>query len=404
MLLIVLIFFSFRLPHFSVIIVIFGEFLYLLLQKLNVVVGFTLISLFATFILLVRYAIKNKSLSRIDLKLIYLTLIIISSSVIGIQNYSIVEVLLGLKVFIFPIVIHLIFKSLEYNQLRLISKIFFILFSINLVFAMIEYNSTALEFLTNNSYFHYGTNIRELNGHIRAPGLMRTNVYLGMTSAYFLLGLITFGFSNKKLISKSTAILLAIITISLLILSISRTSLVIILVGLTTIAYRNRKFGYKLILTLASTITFVLYLGIGGVSTDSFFARIRVWRLVISDAGLLGHGLGSFGSSTFSRFYSSSFTGADSTMDYLNFSDNNYLSLIFQFGYFPAICLLVIIAIWMRNLYKLSGAKTRSFILSVFFASVVAAFVTDIWEYWPALGMCSFWFQYAKLEEGEFKK
>ncbi len=228
----------------------------------------------------------------------------------------------------------------------------------------------------------YGTNIRQYEGELRAPGLFTTNYALGAFAG--VLGALAFvwwpvlGLSRWDRIWRWVAIAASS---ACLVLSIYRTGILVLLFSLAlwiAISEEGRSaFGRRLLGGIAGAVAVAYVLSAGFGSAASLEDRTRVWSRVLAqyDLEILGHGLGFSGAASSSRFAIDRVT-----------VDNYYLSLALQLGVFaaPLLFLMALSTLWMLRHARRVPILRAGIVLA---ACLVGFLFVDFWEYTAAMAL-----------------
>lgn len=218
---------------------------------------------------------------------------------------------------------------------------------------------------------------------------MRSNVYLGLAAAAFLLGYwltskeLRQSFVNSKLVSAA-----GLSSLIAVVLSTTRSAVVLLLVGLLlSVGIKGtwQKAAYVVLASIG-----VVYIGAGNVS--SFLERIQVWGSVLQTADFFGGGWGSAGSASYSAFNFGQ--GA--------FSDNAFLSWIQQLGLPVSVLLVIALAIFTQTAVDAKRLPTKQ-VKIVATSLVVTAMVIEIWDYWPVFLSTALWLRFQACQTTEIQ-
>ena len=299
---------------------------------------------------------------------------------VGVFKVGIVNATLGLKVFILPLLLYYLARNSTPKSLQMIFRFLGFSLIINALVTVFEV-VLGVDYLTSHfSSFVYGTTVRQIGSALRAPGLTRSNEYLGLTAAVFLILLI-----NRKVQERSKVDFefLIYLTAGLIcvFLSTSRSAFVLLTLGLLLISGSPSLLGklFRRVLFPVAVLvtTFFILLPQVHVISD----RRSVWQNVLSQVGMIGNGFGSIGSATGSRYSTTgsfSYTIGNSAVV---FSDNYYVSILYQLGILIGsfAILLILIGAIAGSLNQASFSKSYS--RGILVSLLVTGFFIDIGEY-----------------------
>ena len=149
-----------------------------------------------------------------------------------------------------------------------------------------------------------------------------------------------------------------------------------ILIG-STKSIATKVFQRVLVPIVIVYVTFKIYVP----KVNVLSSRTLVWNDILTSSNLVGHGFGSIGSATSSRFSTvATFNYAIGNSSAV-FSDNYYVSLIYQFGKIlgPMLVAAILIILILKPL-RFSGFL-KNYNRSIAIALMLAAFFVDIGEY-----------------------
>lgn len=220
----------------------------------------------------------------------------------------------------------------------------------------------------------YGTEVREFGAStLRAPALAGDNAAAGIAAAALLVWVLAMR-DDHQLVGNPLRGLAAASSGIVLVLSTSRSGLALLVVAAASLALSkgspgNRQWS-RVLIAFVAVVGFVAY---GLTSSTSLAARLDVWR-GLTNSGLtwFGHGLGSVGAATYSRFSSWS----------PQFADNYWLSVYLQFGLWGT----VMTVWWLGRALALLGPRLRrqpeAGALCALAASVaLTSIFVELWEY-----------------------
>jgi hypothetical protein len=220
----------------------------------------------------------------------------------------------------------------------------------------------------------YGQNLRQIDGLLRAPGLTLTNSEIGLFAAVTAAGLTVLALTEKNTSKRLFLFLGASFGLTSLILSTSRSGLLLLLGTFIHYIFTSRRMfigtGLRWAVLSLGIFGVVLFQMYGSASTVSFQDRLAVWANLISfDANLLiGHGLGYVGSVSFSSFNSS--PGL--------FTDNMWFSIMLQAGLLVTISLATIT---LRFIFGRTAGKVFNSRRSIVFGVLMSSFFVEVLDY-----------------------
>ncbi|MFI7587860.1 O-antigen ligase family protein [Spongisporangium articulatum] len=294
----------------------------------------------------------------------------------------------GLRITTFPVLAVAIGLSLSRNAFRFMMSAAAVIMAANGVASLYE-RAVGVEGLLAAG-ITYGDQVTEIGNHVlRAPGLMRNSFHLGLFSAAFVVLVMLSAVLAEERLSRWVYLVGLPGAAACLLLSTSRTSLVLVAVSALMCAVMSdpaSRIG-RASRVGAAVLLPVLPIGValvGAGSTTSLFQRFGVWQdLFGSRLNLFGHGLGSVGAASFSQFSS-----ADKV-----FVDNYWLSLAFQFG---ALVLLVVYLAFIALLIAVVTGRVPQgparAMAAVLVSVGAASILLEVWEYPGAMALLGFGF------------
>ena len=311
----------------------------------------------------------------------YLAFIVLSYGfLVGVLNVGIVNSALELRIFLVPILFYLVARTLPFETILKLFKFLGYSLFINAICCVGEL-LVGVDFLTSHfPSFVYGTTVRQIGSSLRAPGLMRSNEFLGLTAAIFLITLV-YERIHVRIISKTQFGIFFLSASGCLILSTSRSAYLMVVAGWiligSTKSIATKVFQRVLVPIVIVYVTFKIYVP----KVNVLSSRTLVWNDILTSSNLVGHGFGSIGSATSSRFSTvATFNYAIGNSSAV-FSDNYYVSLIYQFGKIlgPMLIAAILIILILKPL-RFSGFL-KNYNRSIAIALMLAAFFVDIGEY-----------------------
>jgi len=290
------------------------------------------------------------------------------------DSQSATIIFLSAKLFLLPLIFGL-YGFIHAGQNRLFA-IMYILQILNLIVAGVEtfLGSNRLQMLG----LDYGTNVRNFDSILRAPGLTLTNYYLGSFSAVcFAVAYSQLFIRHTNLAKNYVRLIKASMLSSLicLLLSSFRTGILFVLMFvLFSELFVKKNFTKVSILFawLSALTIFAVSSSFFLVDSHSTTERLHRWRLLFQGKNIFyGHGLGSSGAVSSSSYASPEFKIV---------IDNQYLSFLYQCG-IAGLCLIVILLLYLFTKTDISG---KSFLVSI--ASVM--FFLEAWDFTLMMSIC----------------
>ena len=254
-----------------------------------------------------------------------------------------------------------------------------VLLTANLVLAIWEWKVGVDGMLATG--IKYGATVRTINGLIRATGLTLINVDLGLFGASIALIYIVL-LSVKSPIRPKVEMYFAVsIGLTVVVLSTSRSAMVLVLVGCATLLCWNifRANARVSFLSLMSAVCLVgfgayAFVGIGATSSSSLEGRQYVWTHIVSQ-GLSFFGLGS------GRVGGLSYSSLNPYQS--QFVDNMWISFIVQFGFWGGILGFIALAQSIREVWKVRHSNPSYFIyVAAFtFSYLVVGFLVEFGDF-----------------------
>lgn len=301
-------------------------------------------------------------------------------SVVGVASHSTFDAINALRVFVLPLIAFACIRNMSRFQLSRLLTFIGVAMVLNAIASVFEFilGSDALIAAGLN----YGTEIRQIGGVLRAPGLTRSNASLGLIAGFYLLGL--FIFFGKWQFSRSRRLLQPVIISSIVcvLLSTTRTAIVVLAVGLLLQRVSFKNSVRNGLFTVVMLTGFYIF---GAGSADSAIARLSVWANALSTVDLMGSGFGSVGSTTYS----------DLSLGKGAFTDNYFISLIQQFGVFGVI--LSVAAVGYAFALRRGDGPISALWGPVYAALIVASLIIEAWEYWAAMAVMLVWLRCSQV-------
>jgi hypothetical protein len=236
---------------------------------------------------------------------------------------------------------------------------------------------------------HYGSQVRVIGQSLRAPGLMVDNFNLGLTaaaygSAVLVAGLVGFKLGRSHILIGLPAAVICIV------LSTTRSAVVLLAVSAVFGLFLTSGSGDRGRVMLSRIAGRVVALGLvvgipvaywkaGLSSSQSYHSRLNLWGHFFREGlvSFAGHGLGSAGIATTSRF-----AGA-ATSDVV--ADNYFINFLWQAGLVG--CLLLFIC-WIsrtRSRVSESGRIYQRAARALMIGLAASFYFTETWEYISAM-------------------
>lgn len=348
----------------------------------------TLVNLMILLILNVRQMESNPthfeftSLVRITLSKPLLIILVIYGTLIGISNFGIVTPVISLRTIIYPYLVYRVIKKFSRLQLNRVLIFFGYVMFFNALSSIFEI-SVGVDYLLNNfPSFKYGGSVREIGGDLRTPGLMRSNVHLGLSGAIYALILINSGL-HRQTISKFQRSIFLLSALLCVTLATSRSAYIVLILG--WYMYKSNGLGAKLLGKVIAP-SFIAAVTLLALSPEIrvLHERILVWGDITSLITFIGNGIGSMGSATASRYSSPSSLNYRIGYSQAIFADNYYLSLLYQFGWLMGFILISILLLLSIHLIRKANNELKSFLKGIVSAYCIVAFFLDIGEYYFA--------------------
>lgn len=311
-----------------------------------------------------------------------LIIILIYGFAIGISNFGLLTTAISLRTILYPYLIFRVVSRFSKNQIEKILIFLGFAMFLNALSSILEI-VVGVEFLVSNfPSFKYGGSIREIGADLRPPGLMRSNVHLGLAGAIYALILIN---SNQvtETLSKLKRSIFLFSALTCVILATSRSAYILLIIG--WFMYKNRGLGSRLFgkVIAPSFIAFVT-LFVFSPEVKVLYQRILVWGDVTSLITFFGNGIGSIGSATASRYSSQNIITYRTGYSDAIFADNYYLSLLYQFGWIMGLGLIIVILYASAQLIMKTNGGLNSYLKGVIAGYCMVALFLDIGEYYFA--------------------
>ena len=322
--------------------------------------------------------LNDKFRFRLDLYFPILFLLFASSFLGLILAYASIPttvIFLGLKLLLLPFLVATVARFDEAVKSKLIISLLYIQI-INCLAAIVE---TVLGVSRLQNFgLQYGTNIRNFDSYLRAPGLALTNYELGSFSSIVLVTvylLLTDQLDIKRKISRNLQFLSGISALLCLALSNFRSGMVFSIVAIIfgELLARRKIASSSLFIILSSSFVLIAVLGnFFLLNSNSFVERQDKWTQLLSNYDwVIGSGIG--------------FSGAASLSSYAPIcsaivTDNQFITLLLQFG-LVGFCFLM--AIFLYLFYK-GNATSKSLIIALL---VVMCFA-EVWDLTVFFSIC----------------
>jgi hypothetical protein len=275
--------------------------------------------------------------------------------------------LLGMKLLVLPFFLALVSRFESELRARIVSGLFFVQI-INALAAAAEtiLGVDRLQLLG----LQYGTNLRNFDSHLRAPGLALTNYNLGAFSAAILFMVylvLTKQFWLGRKVSYRLCIMSAFASVTCLVLSNFRSGMVfaILAIVMCEVLSRRNFLGSSLVLILGSValllaVLFNFFL----INSNSSFERQAKWEELLELYDWkIGSGIGFTGAASRSSF---------SSVSSLIVTDNQFISMLLQFGLFGFVCLVLILLYF----FVFGSAVSKSLVMAL---TAMMLFV-EVWD------------------------
>jgi len=310
-----------------------------------------------------------------------LILIILSYGyAVGVFKVGILNSSLGLKVFVLPLLLYYLARNATPNTMQLIYRFLGMSIFVNACAAVFEV-AVGVNFLTSHfSSFVYGTSVRQIGSTLRAPGLTRSNEYLGMTAAVFVILLVSKRAKDHKKLNLEYFLFL-LSGLVCVFLSTSRSAFVLLTLGLLLNSGSKSLIGKLMRRVVFPSLILMTTFFVLSPQVHVLRDRQSVWQNVLSQVGALGNGFGSIGSATGSR-YSTTGSFSYTIGNFLvGFSDNYYVSILYQLGIFMGSFAIVLILLGVISASARTTGLGRSYSRGILFSILVTGFFIDIGEY-----------------------
>jgi hypothetical protein len=281
------------------------------------------------------------------------------------------QVAVGVLLLILPVTGLLVGPVIGPGTRRVLPWLMVVLLGVNAVVALWEVR-TGVELLPRYG-LEYGTTIRTIGETLRAPGLTLTNFQLSLLAAAVVSAALTDRVSRHRRFPGASFWLILVFGTGDLILSTTRTGLIIVVVTAVFTAMvmlfrrggRGRLVG--VVVALGAVLAFVWR---GADTTASLSERIQLWGTILHQGvTVLGHGIGTAGAATGSSYATSSVLVAD----------NYYLSVLWQIG-LAGLTLFVwflVAAVFRRS----TGGRPWLWSAAPTLALVLSMFTLETWDY-----------------------
>ena len=287
--------------------------------------------------------------------------------IIGWSTVSHTVMFLGAKFLLLPLIFCSVYL-LETRDYRRIIWCAFLLQIANFVAVLLEIFVGQERLLKLG--FDYGTNIRNLSGATRYPGLTLANYELGVFSAgVFVLALLAYKSMKFRLgLSRRLLFIVMISSFGCLLGSSSRSGMLFVLIFfLSYMLFVERNFSaFTIFISIAiSAISIALMKSSLLVDSSSSKSRIELWgKLLDNGDPWYGAGLGTSGSAS-----NSTYAGLGDRI----FADNQLIGLVLQFGVLGVLTFILIFLALAR------ASVTETFPLVI--ALLVTSNFLELWDY-----------------------
>lgn len=303
------------------------------------------------------------------------------ATIIGLATLPPIQVLIGLNLILMPVAAFLISSVMDLGARVRALQIFILLMTLNLAACFVELLIGVEGLLALG--LEYGTEVREIDGVLRAPGFMEGAIALGLaSSALAIWGLgerFHDGLEEKKASKTGTIAILTSVIVT--IFATSRSAAVMLVVaGLTLAVQVTGKKGKGTLLPVSMAISIVVgFWFYGAGARDSLMERFVVWENLLSQGqSPFGQGIGSAGAATYSSL-------ADTTE---LFVDNYLLSLYIQTGFwgFGIVLIGLVAAVsWTYGRSPRPASRVRRYARAVLLGVAASALFVEVWEYTGAM-------------------
>jgi hypothetical protein len=283
----------------------------------------------------------------------------------GISVTPVTIIFLGVKLLFLPFFLAMISRFPDELRTNLIRSLFIVQIA-NSIAAVLE------TILGVNSLMslglEYGTNLRNFDSFLRAPGLALTNYELGSFSAAILLLVYlisTQQFALNRKLSNRFCLFTGLASMTCLILSNFRSGMVFtsLAILLCEIISRRNLLGASVVLTLGSGVVLVALLSnFFLLNSNSSIERQSKWADLLSTYDWkFGSGIGFSGAATRSSFATSS---------NLIVTDNQFVTVLLQFGLFGLFSALFILIYFFMQGNFISKSIVIALAAMMFFVEV----------------------------------
>jgi len=306
-------------------------------------------------------------------------ILLVTSSLLGlILAYATIPttvIFLGLKLLLLPFLVASVARFDEVLKSKLIISILYIQI-LNCLAAIVE---TVLGVSRLQNFgLQYGTNIRNFDSYLRAPGLSLTNYELGSFSSITLVIvylLLTDQLNMIKKISRKLQFFSGISSLLCLALSNFRSGMVFSIVAIIFIELlARRKITSSSLFIILGTI-FVLIAILGNfflLDSNSFIERQDRWSELLSNYDwVIGSGIGFSGAASLSSY---------APIGSAIITDNQFITLLLQFGLAGFFFLM---AIFFYLFYK-GNAISKSLIIAL----MIMMCFGEVWDLTVFFSIC----------------
>jgi hypothetical protein len=225
-------------------------------------------------------------------------------------------------------------------------------------------------------------NVRYINGVFRVPGLTEFNAELGMLAGAYLLGYLACWMTPGVRPVRWSWHAGALSAAACLMLSTSRSGVVLVVAGLLAAVLRRRSALSVAVAGAVVVATTGAFAVLGAAGSNSLFERFAVWGHLLRGVPPAGFGIGGAGAATYSRVAGSAPV----------FVDNYFLNLGLQFG--PVVMGLFVVAVLVALVRLVRGCAAHPgwvMPIALLAGTVAASLVIDSWEF-PAAMLALFLF------------
>lgn len=294
---------------------------------------------------------------------------------LGNDVIPITQALLGVKLLLLPFLIATVARFDEAVKSKLIVSLLYIQI-VNCFVAIVEtvYGISGLQELG----FQYGTNIRNFESFLRAPGLALTNYELGSFSSVVLV--IVYLLLTNQLVLGSTKsykfyFLSGISALTCLALSNFRSGILFSFVAIMLVElFARRKLitvSLYVILSSISILTAIMA-NFFLLNSQSFVERQDKWSQLLSNYDwIIGSGIGFSGAASLSSY---------AAMGSAIVTDNQYISVLLQLG---LVGFLFLMTIFIYLFFKGDGIS-KSLVLALMVEMVFA----EMWDFTVFFSIC----------------